>query len=152
MSWLDCPYTCIVGGDHLLRGVHDGGDGIPTIFIRAPDDAPDIVFYLHVGHTCARCLLGCSRWYCCSSIEGYYTCDRSREPLKINSSTWESWRNNWVIIDVEDGHKCFKLPQGEPQSNKTKWEVVSKLLGSSSPIREDHIAITGRIHWYNGGH
>lgn len=57
-----------------------------------------------------------------------------------------------MIIDVEDGHKCFKLPQGEPQSNKTKWEVVSKLLGSSSPIREDHIAITGRIHWYNGGH
>jgi hypothetical protein len=52
MSWLDCPYTCIVGGDHLLRGVHDGGDGIPTIFIRAPDDAPDIVFYLHVGHLC----------------------------------------------------------------------------------------------------
>jgi hypothetical protein len=32
-----------------------------------------------------------------------------------------------VIIDVEDQHKCFKLSQGEPQSNKTKWEIVLKL-------------------------
>jgi hypothetical protein len=38
------------GGDHLLCEVRDGKDGIPTVFIRALDDAPDIVFYLHTGH------------------------------------------------------------------------------------------------------
>jgi hypothetical protein len=62
MSCLYRPYTCIVGatwegwpgveagGDHLLCEVRDGKDGIPTVFIRALDDAPDIVFYLHTGH------------------------------------------------------------------------------------------------------